>query len=990
MELILKNDLPHQVKAFTAIADVISEDLITKNSLYYQVPALKLDRETLLMNIRQVQQQNNIPAEFSAQNEIGSYLNLDVKMETGTGKTYVYTSAMFELHKRYGINKFIIAVPTLAIKAGARQFMEDGYTQRHFKDSCGYGAELDVLVLEAIKKKKGKSFFPSVVREFVTGSSQATNKIYVLLTNMSLLGGTSKLLTDSYDYGVEGFYKPIDAIKATRPFVIIDEPHRFAKEGKAFQFIEKRVCPQAVIRFGATFPEIVTGRGQAKVKRKDYTNLLYDLNSFQSFNQSLIKGIAKEHFEPASQKPDKVKIMAVQSKTSAKFNLIQKDRPTKSFELKQGDSLGMIAPELEGIVIEAINSSAVELSNGQVKSTGEEFSTDIYSTSYQESMIRLALERHFETEQTNFSRNNKIKTLALFFIDDIYSYRVNGNAAKQPYLKEAFERLLAEKIEAILPALSEQEQEYKDYLLATRADVEASHAGYFSQDNSSSDEAIAQEVQEILFEKKKLLSIKDEQGRFNTRRFLFSKWTLKEGWDNPNVFTITKLRSSGSENSKIQEVGRGLRLPVDEYGNRISNEEFKLNYIIDFTEADFAKKLVDEINADLPKGFILSEEKLAEVAAKLNIDVDDLFVELLSKKYIDRNRNIKAENSERLFEEYPDFTVGLKSGKVEDRNKKKDKKIKVRSAVYNELKVLWEEINSKYILHYEKVENDHFLFNEVLGLFNNGVFADTYITSRRSALNTSGTEAMLNEDTGIQFKINKTIPYHEFLRRINRQTNLSIQFLHAVLMEYAKTRTLQQGKINEHSVSNFVKMFQEWKVEKLAGRFSYSKANLPLKATALTYADGTPKAEITQGIIGTKFIEGTPTEKYLYDVYAFDSSLEKDNLLVDGIQEIVVYGKIPKSSIAIPTITGQSYSPDFMYVVKKDNGEKILNVIVETKAVENQTSLRGIEKAKIDCAKVFFEQLSIDGYKVEFKTQLNNKKIRQILDEVLSDQVQKI
>ena len=260
----------------------------------------------------------------------------------------------------------------------------------------------------------------------------------------------------------------------------------------------------------------------------------------------------------------------------------------------------MIATELEGIIIEGISTSTVELSNGQVKSTGEEFSTDIYSTSYQESMIRLALERHFETERINFTRNNKIKTLALFFIDDIYSYRVNEGQDKQPYLKETFERLLSEKINAVLPTLNEQEQEYKDYLQASKADLNATHAGYFSQDNSSSDEAIAQEVQEILYEKKKLLAIKNEQGKFNTRRFLFSKWTLKEGWDNPNVFTIAKLRSSGSENSKIQEVGRGLRLPVDEYGNRISNEEFKLNYVIDFTEADFAEELVKEINGDLP------------------------------------------------------------------------------------------------------------------------------------------------------------------------------------------------------------------------------------------------------------------------------------------------------------------------------------------------------------------------------------------------------
>ncbi|MBY0425652.1 MAG: DEAD/DEAH box helicase family protein, partial [Cytophagales bacterium] len=331
MELILKNDLPHQVKAFTAIAEVfgLSEELINKNSFYYQNPSIKFDREALLTNIRNVQKQNKIPNEFTVTNEVGSYLNLDIKMETGTGKTYVYTSAMFELHKRYGINKFIIVVPTLAIKAGAEQFMQDGYTKRHFKDQCGYGTELDVLVLEASKKKKGKNYFPGVVREFVQGSSQNTNKIYVLLTNMSLLGGTSKLLTDTYDYAVEGFYKPIDGIKATKPFVLIDEPHRFSKTQKAFEFIEKNICPQAIIRFGATFPEIEVGRGQNKIKKKDYHNLLYDLNSFQAFNQNLIKGIAKEHFEPISKKQDKVKIMSIQSKTSVKFNLIQKDNPTK-------------------------------------------------------------------------------------------------------------------------------------------------------------------------------------------------------------------------------------------------------------------------------------------------------------------------------------------------------------------------------------------------------------------------------------------------------------------------------------------------------------------------------------------------------------------------------------------------------------------------------------------------------------------------------------
>jgi len=210
-------------------------------------------------------------------------------------------------------------------------------------------------------------------------------------------------------------------------------------------------------------------------------------------------------------------------------------------------------------------------------------------TSYQEQMMRLALERHFEIEKANFcGRNFKIKTLALFFIDDIASYRETEDG-KEPYLLKAFERLLKERIEMEISKLTENEEEYKKYLEESLANISACHGGYFAQDNSDSDEDIAREVDIILNEKKRLLSFKNPDGTYNTLRFLFSKWTLKEGWDNPNVFTIAKLRSSGSENSKLQEVGRGLRLPVDENGNRISNEEFQLNYIVDFTEADLHK-----------------------------------------------------------------------------------------------------------------------------------------------------------------------------------------------------------------------------------------------------------------------------------------------------------------------------------------------------------------------------------------------------------------
>lgn len=992
MELILQQQLPHQQKAIDAIVDVFKDAYITAPTQFYTNPTFSLKDTHIANNIKSLQ--SVLPAEYRSSIPVSEsdYLNLDIKMETGTGKTYVYTKTIFELHKRYGFNKFIIAVPSLAIKAGTEQFLNEPYARRHFTDGCGYGTEIETLILEAPKnKKKGRSYFPSVVSEFVKGSCQNTKKIYVLLVNMQLLTSNSKrngrdtglLWRDDYDYDVEGFYRPFDAIASTKPIVLIDEPHRFTRDQKAFKTILEEIKPQAIIRFGATFPETTTGRGKNKITVKDYQNLLYDLNACASFNQGLIKGVAKEHFEPVSKKEEKVKITSIDSKEAVHFQYKKKDEATKTFTLKTGDSLSIISDAFEGITICTIDKTSVEFSNGIVKTSGEEIDVDIYMTSYQEQMLRLALQRHFETEKENFcNRNYKIKTLALFFIDDITSYRVSDDG-KKPYLLTMFENILKEQIEKTICSLDEHDEEYKTYLEANLADISACHAGYFSQDNSDSDEDIAKEVDVILHGKKQLLSFKNDDDTPNTLRFLFSKWTLKEGWDNPNVFTIAKLRSSGSENSKLQEVGRGLRLPVDENGNRISNEEFTLNYIVDFTEADFAQKLVDQINGELPQAATISEEKLEAVAKKLGKTSDDLFDELYDKHYIDRHNNIKSDAREAFFAEYPDFATGLSAGKVKDRNKEKSKPVKIRKAVYNEIKELWETINHRYLLFYDNDLNDN-IEDVVLALFEKaGVFTDLVMRSERDKVGSTGTEMNIIRETGVQYVIHKTIPYSVFLKRITNATNLPIKILHSALCKYAKKHdTKFTSHINENSVAGFCAEFTTWKNENLQGRFRYERSKAPLGATALTYADGTVRSEISQGRIGTKLVPGTPSDKYLYDAYAYDSPLEKDNITAD-IEEVIVYGKIPRSSIAIPTITGGMYSPDFMYVVKHSNGDKELNIIVETKDVENKTDLRGTEKAKIDCAKVFFDMLTADGYTVHFRDQLGNKQMAQIISEVM-------
>ena len=986
MALRLEAGLPHQKKAIEAITKVFDGVHFTKNHYSFINPAIDLHSETLIGNIEKIQR--NIDYSLRGSNAIDKYLNLDIKMETGTGKTYVYTQAIYELNRKYGLNKFIILVPSLAVKAGTKQFIKADYVKRHFKSDCNYNTEIELHVLDSKKsKKKGREPFPHAVDDFVSGSDLISHKIHVLLVNMQLFqdkkGG---MLTKEYDNAVEGFYKPSEAIKATNPVVIIDEPHRFSKENKTFEFINNEICPQCIIRFGATFPDIERKVEGKKIKVKDYQNLIYNLSSYDAFNQNLIKGIRKEHLPSPTGENIKVKLLSTKNKANAQFQLITEKEKRPSISLAKDNSLALLHPAFDGVYINSIGKN-VELSTGQVLERGTEIYTDIYSSSYQDLMLKLALKRHFETERENFRRKYKIKTLCLFFIDDIDSYRPEKGSGRPSYLKDSFEKLLKEKIEDELCLVDqligegEDLTEYKLYLEASRADIAATHSGYFARDNDDSDEEIARQVDEILIGKEKLLSIREPNGHFNTRRFIFSKWTLKEGWDNPNVFTIAKLRSSGSENSKLQEVGRGLRLPVDENGNRMSQEEFFLNYIVDFTEKDFAEKLVDEIHGDIEEVSKVSEQSIEKLAEKLGLDYSVLLGGLMFKGYIDKNREIKVDKRDEFFAEYPDLLKGISSNKIIDRNKKQPVNIKIRTSRYNEIKELWEKINQKYFITYENLDNKY-LFKEVSDIIHSGIYSKSYVTSKRDVVRAFDNNLSISQQDGVSLSVENILPYNIFLKRTSQLTSLPIKLLHSAFVNYAKHHTIQKDFFNENTVSQFIIKFNEWKKKKLMGRLSYQKVNLPVHPTALTNKDGKVREVVTQGRLGTKILPGEAQNKYLYDVVAFDSDLEKENIL-SSIEEVIVFGKIPKNSIRIPIIDGGTYSPDFMYVVKKNDGSKELNIVIESKDVQTDSNLREDEQIRIKCAKEFFKQLQLDGYDVKFKKQLQAKKIKGIIDEVL-------
>ena len=1001
MELKLESSLAHQLQPVYGVAKVVEASIKKAAQENHQNPVLEdrlngrvleeVRRESGILEkaTKKRIREQNLPDKIQ---KLPHHSILDVKMETGTGKTYVYTRTMFELHKRCGFNKFIVAVPTLPIKAGVAAFLDDAEVMRHFSDVCGYNAKIELCLLEPVKpKKKGRMSIPTAVSRFFKGSNRSQNKIYVLLMNTQLLTSGKLLTREDFDQ-LSGFKNLAEVIKDTLPVLIIDEPHRMERGSKSYISLIESFCPQLVLRYGATFPEFTFGRGKQKIVAKDYQDLVYELNAADSFNKGLIKGVAKEHLElPGGRAVEKkVKIVSMANGDSVNLKYTISSHET-TYTLHVGESLGVMDIDLEGVTIEGISANAIELSNGQEKYKGDEFFPDQYSSSYQEGMIDLALMRHFDTERQNFCREGlPIKTLALFFIDSIESFRgPNGN--NDGWLRMKFLDILKARINMELA--KQNTREYEAYLKATLENLDGTCAGYFSQDNNDSDENIANEVKAILHEKKELLSFQDADGTPNVLRFLFSKWTLKEGWDNPNVFTICKLRSSGSEISKLQEVGRGLRLPVDSDGNRISNAPFMLNYIVDFTEKDFANRLVAEINGELEeqkkKPLEITREDIARVAQMREVNSFAFFAELGQKGYLDFSGIINPDKYDDLLKEYPEFNninTGVNTNHIINRNSSRKDTIHIRKAKFEELRTLWSQLNRKYILYFDH-EIDQKIEEALPAVIKDKhVFSVQTIESTREELGFQEGTAYTKEDTHAELSLhNSYYAYNDFLKRASRRTNIRAHTLHKTICQaFTNGCQITNEMFNESSLTRLITAVDDWKCKELAGLVRYKQANYRVKETKLTNADGSVKDEVVQTYIGRKMVPGTPPAKYLYDAYAHDSDLELKNIQTE-IDEVVVYGKIPSHSICIPTVASSNYSPDFMYLVKKKDGSIELNIVIETKTYDKESHVSDDENTKISCAEEFFKAMTADGYTVHFCKQINSRGVKAIIDDLLAE-----
>jgi len=951
-----EKDLLHQKQAVESTIAVfenlklISPVQAEKN---YINPTFEWKTDVYKANIEHIQHNNRIKEPFKESNII------DIMMETGTGKTYTYTKTIFELNKKYGIFKFIIVVPTLSIKAGTINFLKSDSSREHFKEQ--YGKTLHLYIVESQKNSKSKKLsIPSAVSNFINAGNFEKNSIHVMIINAGMIN--SETMQKSFDRSLFDKYSiPFDAIAATKAFMVIDEPHKFGQDNKTWQNIQK-MKPQFILRYGATFTE--------------YENLIYKLTAVDAFNSNLIKGVIG-HITEFDNGENAIVRFIDSNGQEARFELIENNRHT-IVNVTRHESLTRVHPAMTDLMIENLNKSTVVLSNGLEMKKGDKINPYSYAQTLEELMIQRAIKHHFEIEKELLTREVKIKPLTLFFIDNIDEYR-----NKSGYIRNTVEQYIEAEIKKLLE--TENDGFYKKYLEKSLKNLSATHGGYFSKDNTEQDEAIEKEINEILHDKQALLDLE------NPRRFIFSKWTLREGWDNPNVFQICKLRSSGSEISKLQEVGRGLRLPVNEYGNRVKDEQFYLHYFVDFTESDFVDNLVNEINQK--SGAISIEEvpdKLSDEMIKLIMEKYDFKDEnsLLQKlivdyKVIDFSRKFLSSGFEYIKQHYPLIFEGVNSNKVRKATDPK-KKITIRTSKYDELKELWEKLNERVILEYKFENEESFktLFTEFLKA-QKDKFTSDEINERVAEVEIQDNQAFVNEFEAVynrEIATISTMKYSDFLKELSKNLNINIKTLHQSIIDaeiginnYLNPTTLRIIKQN-FDFFLMSKAFDKYSIE-------YKKVSNTIHPTKLTDENGNVLKEIAASDVGVLFSNENVAHSYFFEELFYDSELEKENITTN-IKEVIVFTKISKNSIKIPVAGGKSYSPDFAYVIKLNSGEQKLYFVVESKNYPDEQGLRIEEIQKIKHAEKFF-----DGkVKIKFKTQFAKNKIVDLINhDVLQD-----
>ncbi|GAA9983355.1 type III restriction-modification system endonuclease [Helicobacter pylori] len=921
-------------------------------------------KDLLLENIQNLQSEQKITHGSVG---IDKSLNCDILMETGTGKTFCFLECVYALHQNYHLSKFIVLVPSNAIKLGVLKSIE--ITREFFKSE--YSTHLESY---------------EEIRSFILASN---HKCCVLVMTFSAFNKEKNTINKSCLENINlfnGAKSYMQALASICPVVIMDEPHRFLGD-KTKKYLEQ-LNALITLRFGATFKD-------------DYKNLIYALDSKKAFDCALVKSISVASVGESQEYFLELKgVVKTQNDYEAAINYTNLENKTQSVKVKKHDNLGVLTQisTLEDYIVENITKTEARFLNGfnLLLDQKEPFSHLLEGE--QEVMLKEAIKSHFEREEGLFKKG--IKALCMVFISGVNSYlSENEKPAKLALL---FEKLYQQKLEEILKK-ENLDENYRAYLERTKDNIQKVHGGYFAKSKKESDEA--QVIALILKEKEKLLSFESDL------RFIFSQWALQEGWDNPNVMTICKLAPSHSNITKLQQIGRGLRLAVNDKGERITKEHADFDFvnelvvIVPQVEGDFVGAIQQEISEhslikqvfsgeELEKSGIVKKgyygallETLEGLDFGEKTDDENFKLTLNQNEFLEKEPELEKLKDEKYLdlEKLKDFLKTRLVGhfRVRNKNERKSEKIKINKENFKKFETLWEGLNHQARISYA-IDSES-LIDEIVTKIN----ASFNVKSKIVSVTTHKKVETMGNDAKTEIFEQKSAcvwSLHEFISALSNKVKLSFKSVAKVLENIDENKFELIKKNEQESLRRLEQLFLEIIYQNIKDKISYQMRETTIKnrKNDAFYDEKGEIREFLDGSLGVDKYEiknSSAQEKCLYENFMqVDSEIEKDTIEESNDTKIIVFGKLPR--VKIPIGLNQTYSPDFGYVV--ENNDKKVLLVVETKGVESESELREEEKRKISTAKKFFEALKKQGVNIEYKTKMEKDQLSALINEVLN------
>lgn len=948
---------------------------------------IALRPKQLLDNINSVQRSRNLPlsAEIRDSNAAPGAPNLDVEMETGTGKTYVYIKTIMELNKRYGWSKFIIVVPSVAIREGVKKSFD--VTAEHFQQA--YGTRARAFIYNS-----------SQLHELERFSSDSG--VQVMVINIQAFNAAGRDQRRIYDE-LDDFQsrKPIDVIKANRPIVIIDEPQKIGADKSLKALAEFNAL--MVLRYSATH-------------KVEHTKV-HRLDAVDAYNQKLVKKIAVRgitvkglagsnaylYLDAIEVKKGQLPTARIELEVQTKAGPItrQVKRVTK------GSRLHDLAAGIEAykdLVVTDVSAidDTIALSNGDVIVAGQLADRDVTQETKRRIQIREVIRAHLDKERELFTQG--IKVLSLFFIDEVAKYRDYTREDSLGDYARAFEEEYSAIVEEIVGELKldPATAAYQEYL--RRDGARAVHQGYFSIDKKTKrqvDPSIAARGDEagqstdvdaydlILKDKERLLSFAEPV------RFIFSHSALREGWDSPNVFVMGILKKSDSTVSRRQEIGRGLRLAVDQHGERMDDpiavhDINELTVVTDESYTDFVDGLQKEIVASLAvrprkasvrfftgktirteSGETIVEEVVAQAFYKYLIKNDYLKDDdTVSDAYKEaKESGTLADPTSEVLKPAIDFLWPLLDALYIDvqlpTDDRKPKKIPLNEANFakKEFQALWGRINHKAVYQVE------FDSAELVVKGARALDAHLNVATLQYFVQSGKQRALLETEdlaSGAAFDVASSSTHtettsagsqvkYDLLGEITEKTQLTRRTAAAILGGVTPATFAKFKQNPEQFITEAARLINEQKATVIVEHLAYDA--LEDRFETAIFTENQTKQDLTHA--------GDKLTKHIYDYVVTDSKIERSFVTqLDTSKEVAVYAKLPRGFF-IPTPVG-NYNPDWA-IAFTEGRVKHVYFVAETKGSLSTLQLKGIEDAKVECARKFFKSLNEkNGHDVKY------------------------